>query len=145
MPRPPSLLLQRRACASTYSAVRGTHDHFGASARAQQLVSDTVQRVSSRYGFSRVDTPIFEFTDVFQRTLGEQTDVVSKEMYTFDDRSGQSLTLRPEGTTSVVRAYLSRPDLRHSGTQRLFYSGRSNLAPLLSPPLLLLLSVCPPI
>ena len=68
---------------------------------------DTGLAVSGRYGFGEIETPIFEFTDVFKRTLGEASDVVSKEMYTFTDRGGEELTLRPEGTASVCRALIT--------------------------------------
>jgi histidyl-tRNA synthetase len=87
--------------------VRGTHDLLPADVRRQRAVTDATRAVAERYGYGEIATPIFEFTDVFSRPLGETTDVVAKEMYTFADRNGDSLTLRPENTASVVRAVLS--------------------------------------
>ena len=77
---------------------------------------------AKRYGFGEIVTPIFEFTEVFSRTLGDTSDVVTKEMYTFTDRSGDSLTLRPEGTAGVARAFISN-GLAQSLPLKLFYRG----------------------
>lgn len=87
--------------------VRGTHDLFGETLRRHRHVADTGRRVALRYAFEEIETPIFEFTEVFARTLGETSDVVTKEMYTFEDRGGDSITLRPENTASIVRAVMS--------------------------------------
>ena len=87
--------------------VRGTHDLTGDAMRLHQHIATTARAVTSRYGAEEIATPIFEFTDIFHRTLGETSDVVSKETYTFEDRGGESLTLRPEFTASVVRAFIS--------------------------------------
>ncbi len=87
--------------------VRGTQDLFGEAIARFDHVVDTFNRVRKLYGFRRVDVPVFEFTSVFARTLGETTDVVAKEMYSFDDRGGKSLTLRPEFTAGICRAYIS--------------------------------------
>ena len=84
--------------------VRGTHDLLPDEARRHRLVEETALAVARRYGYAEIATPIFEFTEVFARTLGETSDVVTKEMYTFTDRSGDSITLRPEGTAGVARA-----------------------------------------
>ncbi len=92
---------------SKLQPVRGTHDLLPEDARRHRHIVDTGLRVSERYGFGEIETPIFEFTDVFKRTLGEASDVVSKEMYTFTDRGGEELTLRPEGTASVCRALIT--------------------------------------
>ena len=92
---------------SKLQPVRGTHDLLPEDARRHRHIVDTGLRVSQRYGFGEIETPIFEFTDVFKRTLGEASDVVSKEMYTFTDRGGEELTLRPEGTASVCRALIT--------------------------------------
>ncbi|MCH2037791.1 MAG: ATP phosphoribosyltransferase regulatory subunit, partial [Rickettsiales bacterium] len=70
-------------------------------------VVDTAKKMSSLYGFKECATPIFEFTEVFKRTLGDTSDIVSKEMYCFEDRGGESLTLRPEFTAAVVRSVIS--------------------------------------
>jgi len=87
--------------------IRGTQDIFGAEAEAFGFVVDTFERVRKLYRFRRVEMPVFEKTEVFSRSLGETTDVVSKEMYTFEDRGGESLTLRPELTAGIARAYLT--------------------------------------
>ena len=87
--------------------VRGTQDIFGDDQRRHALVLDTFERVRRLYCFQRVDIPVFESTEVFARSIGETTDVVSKEMYSFPDRGGDSLTLRPEFTAGIARAYLT--------------------------------------
>jgi len=87
--------------------VRGTHDLFGDEYLRHKYIADVAMDITSRYGFSPIATPIFEFTNVFSRSIGETTDVVTKEMYSFEDRGGESLTLRPEGTAGVVRAFIS--------------------------------------
>jgi histidyl-tRNA synthetase len=102
--------------------VRGTKDLLGNDAIQYRKVVDTAYAVALRYNFQEIHTPIFEFSQVFQRTLGETSDVVSKEMYTFEDRGGESLTLRPEGTAPVVRAIISN-GLTQSLPLKLFYSG----------------------
>ena len=93
--------------ANTPKAIRGTQDIFGAEAEAVAHVVETFERVRKLYRFRRVDMPVFEKTEVFARSLGETTDVVSKEMYSFEDRGGESLTLRPEFTAGIARAYLT--------------------------------------
>jgi len=87
--------------------IRGTQDIWGEDADRFHKVVETFDRVRRLYGFQRVEIPIFEATEVFFRSIGETTDVVSKEMYTFPDRGGDSLTLRPEFTAGLCRAYLS--------------------------------------
>ena len=87
--------------------VRGTQDMLGESADRFHHVVETFDRVRRLYGFKRIEVPVFEATAVFARSLGESTDVVSKEMYTFEDRGGDSLTLRPEFTAGIARAYLT--------------------------------------
>lgn len=91
----------------TPQAIRGTQDIFGADAEAFAFVVETFERVRKLYRFRRVEMPVFEKTAVFSRSLGETTDVVSKEMYSFEDRGGESLTLRPEFTAGIARAYLT--------------------------------------
>ena len=91
----------------TPQAVRGTQDIFGPDAERFNHVVETFDRVRKLYGFKPVILPVFEDTQVFSRSLGETTDVVSKEMYSFPDRGGDSLTLRPEFTAGIARAYLS--------------------------------------
>jgi histidyl-tRNA synthetase len=87
--------------------VRGTQDIFGEDADRFQAVVAAFERVRKLYGFRRVEMPVFEATQVFARSIGETTDIVSKEMYSFEDRGGDSLTLRPEFTAGLCRAYLS--------------------------------------
>lgn len=102
--------------------VRGTHDLLPEDSRRHRHVEDTAFAVARRYGYGEIVTPIFEFTEVFSRTLGETSDVVTKEMYTFQDRSGESITLRPEGTAGVARAFISG-GLTQSLPLKLFYRG----------------------
>lgn len=102
--------------------VRGTRDLFGDEARAFRAIDSRFAEIAKIYDFQEMETPIFESTQVFQRTLGEQSDIVNKEMYTFIDRSGDSLTLRPEGTASVARAAIEHGLLREPPL-KLFYSG----------------------
>jgi len=92
---------------STPQAIRGTQDIFGPEAEAFSHVVETFERVRRLYRFRRAEMPVFEKTAVFSRSLGETTDVVSKEMYSFEDRGGESLTLRPEFTAGIARAYLT--------------------------------------
>ncbi len=92
---------------STPQAIRGTQDIFGPDAEAFSHVVETFERVRKLYRFRRVEMPVFEKTEVFSRSIGETTDVVSKEMYSFEDRGGDSLTLRPEFTAGICRAYLT--------------------------------------
>jgi histidyl-tRNA synthetase len=101
---------------------RGTHDLVGDEQRRHTHVVDTARRIAAAYGFDEWTTPIFEDTRVFSRTLGETSDVVTKEMYTFPDRGGDSLTLRPEGTAGVCRALVSN-GLTQSLPQKVFYAG----------------------
>ncbi|PZO89241.1 MAG: histidine--tRNA ligase [Sphingomonas sanxanigenens] len=91
----------------TPQAIRGTQDMLGDAERRFAHVVDTFDRVRRLYAFQRIEVPVFEATAVFARSLGETTDVVSKEMYTFEDRGGDSLTLRPEFTAGISRAYLT--------------------------------------
>lgn len=107
---------------NTPQPVRGTRDLIGAEQRGFAHVVDTARRVASTYGFDEWMTPIFEETRVFARSLGETSDVVAKEMYTFADRGGDSLTLRPEGTAAICRALVTN-GLTQSLPQRVFYAG----------------------
>lgn len=94
--------------------IRGTQDIFGADAEAFAFVIETFERVRKLYRFRRVEMPVFERTEVFARSIGETTDIVSKEMYSFPDRGGESLTLRPEFTAGIARAYLSNGWQQHA-------------------------------
>ncbi len=107
---------------SVLQPVRGTHDLLAEESRRHRRVEEVAFETARRYGFGEIITPIFEFTEVFSRTLGETSDVVTKEMYTFADRSGDSITLRPEGTAGVARAFISGGLSQHLPL-KLFYRG----------------------
>jgi histidyl-tRNA synthetase len=106
-------------------APKGTADMLPESARAWEYLTRTAQDLFARYGYEPVYTPLFEHTEVFVRGIGEATDIVSKEMYTFEDRSDppNSLTLRPEGTASVVRAALQHNLVPQGSSAKLYYAG----------------------
>jgi histidyl-tRNA synthetase len=101
---------------------RGTQDLLPQQMRRHRAVSETARTVAARYGFEEMATPIFEFTEVFQKPIGETSDIVSKEMYSFEDRGGEHVTLRPENTAGVVRAVLSN-GLTQSAPLKFFYAG----------------------
>ena len=98
----------------TPQAIRGTQDIFGTDAEAFAFVVETFERVRKLYRFRRVEMPVFEKTEVFARSIGETTDIVAKEMYSFTDRGGESLTLRPEFTAGIARAYLTNGWQQHA-------------------------------
>lgn len=98
----------------TPKAIRGTQDIFGPDAEAFAFVVETFERVRKLYRFRRVEMPVFEKTEVFARSIGETTDIVSKEMYSFEDRGGDSLTLRPEFTAGIARAFLTNGWQQHA-------------------------------
>jgi histidyl-tRNA synthetase len=87
--------------------VRGTHDILPEEQARHRHVEETARTVAARYGYAEVSTPVFEFTEVFARTLGETSDIVTKEMYTFEDKGGDCITLRPEYTAGIARAFMS--------------------------------------
>ena len=107
---------------SKLQPVRGTADILPDVMAQHRLVIDTARRVTARYGFQEMATPIFEFSEVFSRPLGESSDIVTKENYSFVDRGGEQLTLRPENTASVVRAMISG-GLTQSLPLKYFYAG----------------------
>jgi histidyl-tRNA synthetase len=102
--------------------VRGTHDILPEESLRRSFIEQTLVRVFSTYGYGQIATPIFEFSDVFHRTLGDTSDVVTKETYTFEDRGGESLTLRPEFTAAVVRAFISN-GLQEKLPFKVYYNG----------------------
>jgi histidyl-tRNA synthetase len=106
-----------------YTRPRGTHDVTPLEFGRWRAVESAFERAFDRFGYRGIRTPIFESTDLFVRAVGEQSDIVTKEMYTFTDRGGRSLTLRPENTASVIRAYLENGMHRWGGVQRLWYAG----------------------
>ena len=87
--------------------VRGTHDILGEKSLRFRTIFEIFKSVAERYNHQEIDTPIFEFTETFKRTLGDTSDVVTKEMYTFEDRGGEQVTLRPEFTAGIARAFMS--------------------------------------
>ncbi|GED23048.1 histidine--tRNA ligase [Halomonas halmophila] len=103
-------------------AIRGMNDLLPAQAPLWQYFEQQIRSLMGRYGYDEMRTPILEQTALFKRSIGEVTDIVEKEMYTFEDRNGDSLTLRPEGTASCVRAAMEN-GLLHNQTQRLWYQG----------------------
>ena len=107
---------------ATYTPPPGTADIFENEAAGWRCLEEAARSVFSRYGYGELRTPIFEYTELFQRGLGGETEVVQKEMYTFADRGGRSLTLRPEGTAGVMRA-LSNTDVLNGVEQRVYYMG----------------------
>ena len=103
-------------------AIRGMHDILPEESWLWRHVEETMQDIFDGFGYQEIRTPILEQSQLFMRAIGEVTDIVEKEMYTFEDRNGDSLTLRPEGTAGVVRACIEN-GLLHNQTQRLWYRG----------------------
>jgi histidyl-tRNA synthetase len=108
--------------AKKLQAVRGMRDILPDQTPLWQFVENTARRVFQSYAYREIRTPILEMTELFKRSIGEVTDIVEKEMYTFEDRNGDSLTLRPEGTAGCVRACMEN-GLLHNQVQRLWYQG----------------------
>ena len=108
--------------AKKIQAVRGMRDILPEQTLLWQFVENTARRVFQSYAYREIRTPVLEMTELFKRSIGEVTDIVEKEMYTFEDRNGDSLTLRPEGTAGCVRACMEN-GLLHNQIQRLWYQG----------------------
>ncbi|SJM90986.1 histidyl tRNA synthetase [Crenothrix polyspora] len=108
--------------ANNIQAIRGMHDVLPDQTPLWQATEQTLREVLGSYGYSEIRLPIVEKTELFKRSIGEVTDIVEKEMYTFEDRNGDSLTLRPEGTAGCLRACLEH-GLLHNQTHRLWYYG----------------------
>ncbi|MGE5478864.1 MAG: histidine--tRNA ligase [Chloroflexota bacterium] len=104
-------------------AIRGAKDILPDSAASWQFLYDVCKKASEQYGYSELRTPIFEKTEVFSRGVGEETDIVGKEMYTFTDRGGESVTLRPEATAALVRAVIQNSLVQEGSVSRLWYFG----------------------
>lgn len=104
-------------------AIRGTRDILPPASKVWNFVEAASRRVMQSYNYQEIRTPIFEETGLFARGVGEDTDIVSKEMYTWEDRDGTSLTLRPENTASVIRAFIEHRLDQRPGLQKLFYIG----------------------
>lgn len=109
--------------AELITAQRGTRDVLPPETAVWQLIEDTARERFKRYRYLEVRTPVFEATELFARGIGEATDIVSKEMYSFEDRGGRSVTLRPEGTAGVVRAYLQGKLSNLPSPVKLWYAG----------------------
>jgi len=107
---------------TTLQAVRGMHDILPEQCRYFAHLEEVTREVLTGYGYEEIRLPLVESTELFKRTIGEVTDIVEKEMYTFEDRNGDSLSLRPEGTAGCVRAAIEN-GLLHNQTQRLWYAG----------------------
>ena len=103
------------------SLPRGVSDIYREDMRLFSYITETAKNCAATFGFEEVQTPIFEFCEVFQKSLGESTDVVGKEMYEFEDRKGKKLVLRPEATASILRAASHMEDLSYPA--RFFYQG----------------------
>lgn len=108
--------------AKTIQSIRGMHDILPEQSAAWQYLESTVRQLLNRYAYREIRTPILEVTELFKRAVGEVTDIVEKEMYTFADRNGDSLSLRPEGTASCVRAGIEH-GLFYNQQQRMWYTG----------------------
>lgn len=101
--------------------IKGTIDYFGREIKKYRYIEEVARNISKQFGYLEIQTPVFEATEVFARGVGEGTDIVNKEMYTFLDRSNKSLTLRPEGTAGVSRAYVENKMYVEPGLRKLFY------------------------
>lgn len=108
--------------AKQISAIRGMNDIYGDTANAFDYLIGSAERILQQYGYNSIRLPIVEKTELFARSIGEVTDIVEKEMYTFADRNDESLTLRPEGTAGCVRAIVQN-GLSHNQIQKLYYTG----------------------
>lgn len=102
-------------------AIKGTQDVLPAQSYKHQFIESVMFDIASKFGFKEIRTPVFEHTELFQRGVGETTDVVQKEMYTFDDKGGRSITLRPEGTAAAARAFLEHGLFNDPLPQKLCY------------------------
>jgi histidyl-tRNA synthetase len=109
--------------ASKFQAPRGTFDVLPAQARGRARLERAAAQIFARAGYEPIATPVFEDTDLFERGVGRSTDIVRKEMFTFEDKGGRSLTLRPEGTASICRAYLEHGMHKQAQPVKLFYLG----------------------
>ncbi len=102
-------------------AVKGTQDTLPKDSYKLRFLEQTIAEIAGNYGFSEIRTPVFEYTDLFCRSVGDTTDVVQKEMYTFEDKGGRSITLRPEGTAGAMRSFLEHGLFNEAMPQKVFY------------------------
>src|SRR3989338_6474333 len=106
-----------------FQALRGTNDWLPDDVKRSSRVEHAARRLASLYGYREVRTPLIEDAALFLRSIGETSDIIQKEMFRFEDRGGHDIVLRPEGTASVVRAYLERNLHKTEGFAKLFYLG----------------------
>ncbi|SHH51756.1 histidine--tRNA ligase [Thermosipho atlanticus] len=106
-----------------YKKIKGTEDIFGEDMKYWYFIENKARETARLYGYSEIRTPIFEQTELFVRSVGEETDIVQKEMYTFEDKGGRSITLRPEGTAPTIRAFVENSMVTTGLPKRLFYIG----------------------
>lgn len=111
------------ATENKFQPVRGTKDLFGEDIKKFNYVVDNLKNVVARYNFEEIETPIFEFSEVYERSVGETSDIISKEVYKFEDRGGNYLTLRPEFTAGIVRALASNGELMQDMPKKFFSYG----------------------
>ncbi|RKX65462.1 histidine--tRNA ligase, partial [candidate division TA06 bacterium] len=104
-------------------AIKGTRDVFGVEIRKWNIVENRILEFMRKYNYEEIRTPTFEQTQLYLRGIGDETDIVNKEMYTFIDKGGRSITLRPEGTAGVVRAYIENKMYADKTVKKLFYMG----------------------
>ena len=105
------------------TAPRGTKDIMPSDVNAWRYLEETMRKICAQYGYKEIRTPVFEHTELFQRGIGDTTDVVEKEMYTFTDRGNRSITLRPENTASAVRAYVEHKLSKDDAATKFYYIG----------------------
>lgn len=103
------------------NAIKGTLDLLPKESYKTQYIESAVREIAENFGFYEMRTPVFEHTELFQRSVGETTDVVQKEMYTFEDKGGRSITLRPEGTAGAARAFLENGLFNEALPQKIYY------------------------
>lgn len=103
------------------SSIKGTLDLLPKDSYKTQYVEAAMREIAENYGFYEMRTPVFEHTELFERGVGDTTDVVQKEMYTFSDKGGRSITLRPEGTAGAVRAFLENGLFNEPMPQKIYY------------------------
>jgi len=108
---------------SLFKSLRGTKDILPPDSQLWKYIEKGAEELFERFGYQQVRTPIFEQTELFVRSIGDSTDIVNKEMYTFKDRKGRSITLRPDGTTPVVRTYLENQLHRNEEVRKFYYIG----------------------
>ena len=113
---------ERKVEKETFRQLFGTRDIYGEDIIPWQELEDIVRSVMKLFNYTEIRTPTFERTELFSRSIGSETDIVGKEMYTFEDRDGESLTLRPEGTAPVVRAFIQHHMIQKTWLRKFAFS-----------------------